>query len=91
MNDDDLLEENIRPLTAEQEQRKDDLVLELHQFDHPREAMNVVTFAIAEFLSQVAPDKDTAMGATIWMMACITMTLEQWDKQKLCNWNETRQ
>jgi len=79
------------PLSDEQAQRKEDLVLELMLYEDPHEALNMVTLALIDFLSQVAPNKDSAMGAIVWMMACITITLEEWDREKLCNWNETRQ
>lgn len=93
MNDDAeyTFEGLVKPLTDEQFQRKEDLVLELMLYEDPHEALNMITLALADFLSQVAPDKNSAMGATVWMMACITITLEDWDKEKLCNWNETRQ
>lgn len=93
MNDDVefSLEGMIGALSDEQQQQKEDLIAELHRHKDPHDALNVVTFALTDFLSQIAPNKESAMGAAAWMMVCITMTLEKWDEQKLCNWNETRQ
>ena len=87
-NEFDLL---VEKLTDEQHQMAADLILELLVFEDPHEAISVITYATADFLSQVAPNKESAMGAAVWMMACICYHLEQWDQQGLCDWNETRQ
>ncbi len=93
MNDDasHSIDDLIKPLTDEQEDQKARFVEALMDFDDPHEGLNVITFALADFLSQVAPDKEGATGAAAWMMVCISLTLEKWDEQKICNWNETRQ
>ncbi len=93
MKDDELpdIDDFVAPLTDEQNHLKADFVDAMMDIDDPHEALNIISFALADFLSRVAPDKEAALGSMAWMLVCISMTLEKWDEQKLCNWNETRQ
>jgi hypothetical protein len=88
---DDIWNDMIESLTADGHDRQESLVEILQEFDDPHEALAALALAMTVFLADKAPNMDAAMGSTGWMMLCVGVGLETLDREKQCNWNETRQ
>lgn len=78
-------------ITDKQAEMKERILDELEKCEYTSDAMNMISFVMAEFIARTAPDKEHAILAILWLSSCVSGTIEKWDEEETCNWNGTRQ
>ena len=78
-------------ITDEQSEMKERILDELEKCEYISDAVNMISFVMAEFIARTATDRENARLTVFWLSACVLGTLEKWDEEETCNWNGTRQ